>query len=243
MACPICASPTAPFAVRDACALVRCQGCGLVYMDPPPSAQMLQSLYADPYAGATTGYFTKIESKLVRNRRRIRRLARMLGTTRGRRLLDVGSNAGTMVEVAREQGFVATGLEPDASAVAWAQQRFPGNRFVQGMLEDASFGGERFDAIYCSEVIEHAPDCNRFTRALADLLAPGGLLYLTTPDIGHWRRPRDLERWDAFCPPSHCIYFSPGNLSRLLAKHGLTVAWRAWSLKPGIKLIARKAAG
>jgi SAM-dependent methyltransferase len=111
------------------------------------------------------------------------------------------------------------------------------------MLEEASFDGERFDAIACSEVIEHAPDCNRFTRALADLLVPGGLLYLTTPDIGHWRRPRDLDRWDAFCPPSHCIYFSPGNLSRLLAKHGLTVAWRAWSLKPGIKLIARKAAG
>ena len=68
--------------------------------------------------------------------------------------------------------------------------------------------------------------------------------YLHCPECGFTEiDPRDLDRWDAFCPPSHCIYFSPGNLSRLLAKHGLTVAWRAWSLKPGIKLIARKAAG
>jgi SAM-dependent methyltransferase len=242
MTCPICAGAVGPFAVRDANVLVRCRGCGLVYMDPPPAREALTAMYADAYEGATTGYFTKIDAKLARSRRRVRRLARMLGATTGRAFLDVGSNAGAMVEAAREIGFVATGLEPDGAAIAWARRRFPANRYVHGLLEETSFGDERFDAVYCSEVIEHAPDCNRFAAALAALMAPGGLLFLTTPDIGHWRRPRDLDRWDAFCPPSHCVYFSPGNLTRLLARHGLTVEWRAWAFKPGIKLIARKIA-
>ncbi len=75
---------------------------------------------------------------------------------------------------------------------------------------------------------------------LAAVLRPRGVLYLTTPDIDHWHRPRDLARWDAFCPPAHCLYFNPKNLARLLGAHGLTVVWRALSFKPGIKLIARK---
>ena len=233
MACPICSSASAPFVVRDANVLVRCTGCGLVYMDPPPAAEAVKAMYADGYDGATTGYFTKIDAKLKRCRRRMRRIVRMLGATQGRKFLDVGSNA----------GISATGLEPDGAAVDWARRRFPGNRFVHGLLEESAFGDERFDVIYCSEVIEHASDCNRFAAALAGLLAPGGLLFLTTPDISHWRRPRDLDRWDEFCPPAHCTYFSPSNLTLLLAKHGLSVAWRAWAFKPGIKLIARKTSG
>jgi 2-polyprenyl-6-hydroxyphenyl methylase/3-demethylubiquinone-9 3-methyltransferase len=112
---------------------------------------------------------------------------------------------------------------------------------VHGFLEDADLGGVRFDAAYCSEVIEHAPDPDRFAMALAAALAPGGLLYITTPDIDHWRRPRELARWDAWNPPSHCVYFNPKNLKLLLAKHGLTPVWRAISFKPGIKMIVRMA--
>ena len=103
-------------------------------------------------------------------------------------------------------------------------------------------GTERFAAVYCSEVIEHAPDANRFVAAIAALMAPGAVLYLTTPDIRHWRRPKDIVRWDAFAPPSHCIYFSPRNLTRLLHQHGLAVFRRRLAFKPGIKLLARKRA-
>jgi len=66
------------------------------------------------------------------------------------------------------------------------------------------------------------------------------VLYLTTPDISHWRRPRDLTLWDGFCPPSHCIYFSPGNLTRLLVEHGFEVFRRFVAWKPGIKVLARR---
>ena len=103
--------------------------------------------------------------------------------------------------------------------------------------------GAPYDLVYCSEVIEHSPDVNRFVAAIAPLLAPGAALFLTTPDIGHWRRPRDITAWDAFCPPSHCLYFSPANLARLLARHGLRIVRRRPAFKPGIKVLARKSAG
>ena len=241
--CPICGSVTQTPFVRNAdIDLFRCTGCGFTYMFPPPGPADLTALYADTYAGASEGYFTKVERKLRRSRGRIRRLVRRLpGGAAGRSFLDVGCNGGFMVEAAREAGFAATGLEPDGAAVEWAKRHYPANTYIHGLLEHSTVAAASFDAIYCSEVIEHAPDPNRFVAAIAAALKPGGVLYLTTPDIDHWRRPRDITAWDAFCPPSHCVYFNPGNLALLLKNHGLAVEHRAVAFKPGIKLLARKA--
>ena len=243
--CQICgAAPHRPFIRHDGWTLFECRACGLVFVDPMPSAEEIGGLYDDAYAGATEGYFAKVGAKMRRTRRRCRALARQAPRPSGEagrgRFLDVGCNGGFMVEAARELGFAATGLDPDPVSIDWARAHYPANRFVHGTIEDFDPGAERFAAVYCSEVIEHAPDANRFVAAIAAAMAPGAALYLTTPDIGHWRRPREVRRWDAFAPPGHCLYFNPTNLTRLLAKHGLEVFRRRLALKPGIKLLARK---
>jgi 2-polyprenyl-3-methyl-5-hydroxy-6-metoxy-1,4-benzoquinol methylase len=175
-----------------------------------------------------------------RSRIRMRRIAGYFGSGGGgRAFLDIGANGGFMVEAARQAGFAALGVEPDAPAVAYARRVFPANEYINATLENADLGQRRFAAVYCSEVIEHVADANRFLAILARHMAPGGILYLTTPDIDHWRRPSDLRRWDAFCPPAHCLYFNRRNLAQLLAKHGFRVVYRLWALKPGIKLIAQ----
>jgi len=223
--------------------LFQCNACGLVWLDPLPDAEGVKGMYDDAYAGATAGYFSKVPQKLARSRGRVRSLVRLLeGGTAGKSFLDIGANGGFMAEAAREAGFVAVGIEPDPASVAYARAHYPGVTFVQGLLEDADLGGRRFDVAYCSEVIEHSTDCNRFASKLASVLRPGGILYLTTPDISHWRRPRDLERWDGFAPPAHCLYFSPRNLTMLLERHGFDVMRRRFAWKPGIKIIARRRA-
>src|SRR5690606_31561687 len=146
-----------------------------------------------------------------------------------------------MVEAAREQGFVAAGIEPDRMAVEFARTAYPRNEYFEGLLETADLGERQFDVIYCSEVIEHAPDCHAFLTRLTAIMKDGGLLYLTTPDIDHWRRPKNILEWDGFAPPGHCLYFNPTNLEMLLARHGLAVVRRSFAWKPGIKLYARKA--
>ncbi len=198
---------------------------------------MIEALYTDAYHEASSGYFSKPERKLARSRGRIRHLARYVS---GGRFLDVGCNGGFMVEAAREVGFAATGIDLDPVSLDYARRHFPGSTYLHTTIE--ALEAEPFDAIYCSEVIEHVPMVDRFVAALSALMRPGAILYLTTPDFGHWRRPKDLERWDAFCPPDHCLYFDPASLTRLLERHGLTVFRRRLALKPGIKLLARKTA-
>lgn len=232
-ACQVCASTDIREYHHDGRGtLYRCCGCGLAFLHPIPDAAAQADLYAAEGIGAR--YFSKVERKVARMR--MRRFAP------GGRFLDAGCNGGFMVEAARLAGFEAVGVEPDAPSVAWAREHFPANRYVVAALEQfaASSPDERFDAVYCSEVIEHASDCNRFTAALAHVVRPGGALYLTTPDITHWRRPRDLARWDAYKPPEHCLYFGPKSLTQLLARHGFAIADRAFAWKPGIKVIARR---
>ncbi|MBT3396569.1 MAG: class I SAM-dependent methyltransferase [Alphaproteobacteria bacterium] len=239
--CQVCAATERhEFATRDhphfgPMTLWQCAVCGFVYLDPMPSADALAAQYD---SDTSDGYFAKADRKLARSKRRLRRLNKF--ATSGR-FLDVGCNGGFMVEAARAAGFETIGIDPDPASIDWAQNKFPGNTFQRGTLEEfAGTSPEPFNAIYCSEVIEHVPDCNAFLDAITGMMTSGGVLYLTTPDLDHWRRPENLDAWDAFKPPEHCLYFSAANLIQLLEGHGLTLVHRAIAFKPGIKVIARK---
>ena len=239
--CQVCgATARRPFIRHEGMELFECAACGLIYLDPMPAPDESERLYDDAYAGASEGYFRKVPEKMRRARRRlaqIARIARIVKPAPNGRFLDVGCNGGFMVEAARAHGFEAHGIDLDPVSIAWARAHYPGGRFVHGRIEDYADPGP-FDAVYCSEVIEHVADANAFLAAIAERMRPGALLYLTTPDIGHWRRPRDVRRWDGFCPPAHCLYFNPRNLTQLLARHGFEVFRRRLALKPGIKLLA-----
>ena len=46
----------------------------------------------------------------------------------------------------------------------------------------------QFDLVTCMEVIEHVADPAAFVNALAQRLAPGGLLILSTPNATGWSK-------------------------------------------------------
>lgn len=224
--------------------LQECEICGLVYLDPLPGPAELAALYTDAYDGATAGYFAKPGRKLRRARVRIRIISRLAKRSKGN-FLDIGCNGGFMAEMARRRGFSAWGLDIDPVSIKYASANFPGSAFFAGPIEDfapldAHGLKTRFDIVYCSEVIEHVPQPRQFLGRVLQLLSPGGILYLTTPDISHWRRPRNLRLWDAFCPPSHCLYFTPRSLIRLAWSCGFELHSRRPAFKPGIKLVLRR---
>ena len=242
--CQICAAADpAPFLTHRGMEIVRCRRCGFTWLHPLPTAATVAAMYTDAYAGTTEGYFSKVDKKLRRSRARARMLAGLMPKRASRpRLLDVGASGGFLVEAAREAGFDATGVELDPASIAYARTHYPQNTFVQGTVEDFARGNPDtwFDAVYCSEVIEHVTDANSFVAAIAALMPANAVLYMTTPDIGHWRRPRDITKWDAFDPPSHCLYFDGRTLPLLLEKHGFTHIRRRFAWKPGVKVVARR---
>jgi SAM-dependent methyltransferase len=242
LVCQICRSPRQlPYFEHEGRALLRCASCGFVHLHPLPTPDETAALYTDPYHGATTGYFAKVEKKQRRAKGRARQLAPLARP--GGRFLDIGCSGGFMVAAMQAQGFEGHGLDLDREAVRYAAEHFPSSHFYNETVEEFARRGLGFDVLYSSEVIEHVVALDRFVGAIAALAAPDAVLYLTTPDISHWCRPRDLARWNAFCPPSHCVYFSPDNLQLLLDRHGFEFLRRRLSFKPGIKMFFRRRPG
>ena len=236
--CPVCdgAEQVFEMAARGH-DLYRCGGCATIYVHGLPSNAEVAAGYDDSYDGATTGYFAKVDKKMRRSRGRIRQLKKLVPP--GARFLDVGCNGGFVVEAAREAGLDAWGLEVDGVSLAYAREHYPKNNYFLGLVEDFQ-PDQGFDLIYTSEVIEHVTDVRPFMAAIVRLLNPGGVVYVTTPDISHWRRPRDLDTWDGFNPPVHCVYFNPASMRLLLESLGLEIVKKLPAFKPGMKFIARK---
>ncbi len=231
LSCPVCESISftrlfekggEPFA--------RCDHCSLIMINPRPVYSDIIHTYTHGYS---THYIDKHEKKLRRARRMVRRLSRIVA---GGRWLDVGCSAGFTLQAAREAGFDTHGVEVDPLGVKYATEVFGLKNVFLGSLEERKFPDGCFDVITVVEVIEHVPNLNDFCRELKRVLAPAGLIYLTTPDVAHWRTPRPLQRWEAVLPSQHLYYFSDATLRRLLEKHGLKIVKKRFNLKPGIKV-------
>jgi 2-polyprenyl-3-methyl-5-hydroxy-6-metoxy-1,4-benzoquinol methylase len=188
--------------------MMRCSVCKTAFTDFVPPESALSGFYQHYYGNS--GYLAKVNLKVSLNLRRIFALKLL---TRDRRFVDVGCNVGCSVEAARRNGFAATGLELDATAIEHAKLLFPGNRFIAGSVEAAP-AGEVFGLVYCTEVIEHVPDTESFVAALAKLVAPRGILSLTCPQAG----PRnELIGMPELRPPEHLTLFSRRGIKAALA--------------------------
>jgi 2-polyprenyl-6-hydroxyphenyl methylase/3-demethylubiquinone-9 3-methyltransferase len=108
------------------------------------------------------------------------------------RLLDVGCGAGLAAEALARRGHDVLGIDAAAAAIEAARAHAEGQglslSYRDGTTEDLAAEKLQFQAITALEVIEHVPDPGAFLRELAGLLAPGGILFLSTLN----RTPKSL---------------------------------------------------
>jgi 2-polyprenyl-6-hydroxyphenyl methylase/3-demethylubiquinone-9 3-methyltransferase len=148
----------------------------------------------------------------------------------GKSALDVGCGAGLLCEPLARLGARVTGVDaaPENVAAARAHASRAGLTIDYRAGELAALSGRRFDLVTSLEVVEHVADPAAFVRGLADAVADGGLLILSTPNRtpqsrlalitfaeGTGRIPRGTHDWDKF--------LTPDELSALVEQAGLTV--------------------
>lgn len=188
----------------------QCDSCGLGFTFPQPDC------IAEQY---DSGYFN-----LYRRRRQFRlkradsRLRVIELLIEPGRLLDIGCSLGYFVEAAVARGWNASGVEisPDASAEA----RGFGLDVRTGILQDAGFPDGSFDCVTMWDVLEHVPDPVAHMLEVRRVLAPGGLVVIGTPDLGHPMRIIKRERWRHLKPAEHIFYFQGSCISRLFQRSG-----------------------
>lgn len=136
----------------------------------------------------------------------------------GQRLLDIGCGNGDFLAVARDAGWVAVGLEPDAQAAATARQR--GFDVQVGSLAELADAPASFDAITLNHVIEHVHQPAETLGAVFKLLRAGGSVHLETPNIHSHGAEYFGADWRGLESPRHLVIFNPSSLASLLARCG-----------------------
>lgn len=100
----------------------------------------------------------------------------------GLRVLDIGCGAGVASEALARAGLDVLGVDAAGEPIEVAQAHAAGRglslAYHTGVAEDLL--GHRFPVIVALEVIEHVPDPAHFIATLADLLEPGGMLFVST---------------------------------------------------------------
>lgn len=246
----------------DAFTLVRCRGCGLVYLDPRPTAAEIGHYYPDDYhtARGTGGPAQRLEDAW--RRRQFGEVARWLARLRpGRgRLLDIGCGSGELLEALREDGWRVSGVEPSARSaeIARAQR---GLDVQTAAFDDAALPEASYNAVVFAAVLEHLHDPLAALARARRLLAPDGLvavLFLPRYDAPQARLFG--PRWIGLDLPRHLYQFETNTFAAVARKAGLRViaaepysrrhspAFWTTSLFPGLQkqrlnLTARRAPG
>lgn len=217
MGCVDCGGAGSPIDLAGRVPLARCSSCDLVF----------QVGWEDVYGAELYEYYaTRLDwpAERVHKPLNLERMGDVLDgletRVRGRRLLDVGCGDGTAVRAAVERGWDASGIELSAPAVELCR-RFGLDCSTTDVF-DRSLDDERYDVIVMIELLEHVPEPGRFLARAGQLLAPGGILYLTTPNFGSLSRRVLGGDWPVI-HPEHLSYFQTGTLRALATGAGLSV--------------------
>jgi 2-polyprenyl-3-methyl-5-hydroxy-6-metoxy-1,4-benzoquinol methylase len=137
------------------------------------------------------------------------------------RLLELGCGPGTFMRVAKDRGWTVRGVDLNAESVGHCHRA--GLDVVCGTFPDAAFAGQRYDVAVMSDFIEHVTDPLAVLAAVREHLEPGGMVFITTPDVGSPLARAAGGRWPHLKPVEHLTYFSRGTIRALLARAGFEV--------------------
>ena len=149
-----------------------------------------------------------------------------LGGDRPPLVLDVGCGVGLLLDEARRRGWRTQGVELSDWGVRRA--RHLGLDVFQGTLEEAGFAPNSYDAVFMIDVLEHLADPVRTLARVAQVLRPGGVLCLVTPDADSAAARVLGRRWWGMLP-GHVVLFPHRRLCELLR----TVGFGIRSQRPG----------
>jgi O-antigen chain-terminating methyltransferase len=138
------------------------------------------------------------------------------------KVLDLACGPGVFLELLRETGIEAIGVDRDEEIVEKARQK--DLKVIQSDIFDhLEKAEERYDGIFCSHLIEHLPfhQVVRLVELTAMRLDPGGVFVSVLPNPGSIR----LHLFGFWRDPEH-VRFYTGNLIASVCQHyGLEVEY------------------
>jgi len=209
-------------------AIMRCRSCGFGWTSPTLDESRIAAYYPPFYLGDTETAIAEFHSgKLTRSRswRKETEKVRLVEKyAAGGRLLDVGCGDGRFLWALDSRRWERFGIELSAQLVALVRSRMPAISLQAGDLHSDELAEGAFDVVTMWHALEHMPDPQRALRRAAALLGPGGVLFVSLPNLDSLQAQLFRRFWYGFDDvPRHLHHFGRRSLGLLLRDSGLKV--------------------
>jgi SAM-dependent methyltransferase len=209
--------------------VVRCQACGVLYVNPRPKLSEIEKIYPAEYSAY---HFSRIKNPVIRRARefmqlgKARRILRCLPSGSARpRIVDVGCGAPALLSLLDRAAPGRLELYGnDFHPKMLEEVERAGFKSMPGAFETVAWEKDFFDAVVMNQVIEHLFDVPGNLRKTYDLLRPGGVLFIETPSSeGLDARLFSRRHWGGYHLPRHLQIFDSSTIRRTLERYGFSV--------------------
>jgi SAM-dependent methyltransferase len=197
--------------------LLKCNKCGFVFYKLIADDEINYVYDENYYEGRYYNYLAdkKVTQKNFTNRLKVIKKYCSTG-----KLLEIGCAYGFFLELANKY-FDVHGIDVAEAGVKYARDVIGLSNVKAGNYLAEYYPENSFDVISMFDTIEHLKLPNLFVEKAVKELKKGGLLCLTTGDIGSRMAQLQKKNWRLIYPPEHQVYFSIYSMKYLLERSGL----------------------
>jgi SAM-dependent methyltransferase len=198
--------------------VVSCTGCGFCFANGIPEQEKFDWYYQEmsKYENATRG---GQESEF--DAKRFAAMAQQIAQwspNRQTRILEIGCGTGGLLAVLKTMGYQnVRGMDPSPACARLARDVYD-IVVSAGTLSTLSPELGTFDLVILAGVLEHVRDLKSATRALANVLATSGQVFIGVPDASRYTHGEDAPFQEFSI--EHINFFGPSSLRNLMARCG-----------------------
>ena len=137
------------------------------------------------------------------------------------RVLDIGCGFGESLGYHRSRGCDVYGVEADEN-IQRVADKF-GYKVHVGLFDPNLYEHDFFDYVTMDQVIEHIANPIQTLREIAQVIKPGGILVLGTPNANGWGARIFGNRWVHWHIPYHLHLFSKESMRSAATQTGFVV--------------------
>jgi len=204
--------------------LVRCNRCGLIYLDPQPPPEELAAYYPEDYEAhigtkkQRLGWLRRLDYEYGIHKR----YRAIMRYTEAGHMLDIGCGTGAFLDGMRDRGWSVAGIEPSSRAATYARDELE-LQIQNTTLEDAELVPGSFDLVTMWNVMEHLSDPRKSLLRLGETVRPGGLLVFAVPNLDSLDRRLFQQYWAGYDLPRHLYVFPADVLEKMVQAAGFKV--------------------
>lgn len=203
---------------------VRCKKCETLFVNPRPTAQLLNEYYKNSKGMKfwnekifPTSEDYRRKSIFIPRAEKVAELCRKYNV-KTKILMDVGAGFGTFCEEIKRKGIFERVIAVEPSASLAETCRSKGLEVIESPIEEVTVGG--IDVITNFELMEHLFSPKDFLIACRNVLPIGGMLMLTTPNIKGFDLLVGGRGANNINGPNHINYFNIDSIRLLLDSAG-----------------------